>query len=203
MMAAGALLRDAGAGEALDGGAWSAAYAYYGHDLFGIDYANQVMGRAQGWELYGFCVNCPWTRCSSARSTASTAAMPAEQLLAAEQREDEEERAQARRAREAPARAPKAPRDAPDREDVCAGSPSRPRPRRPRPPEPETTAPPPAAVTEPPAQPAAPPPPAKECSKLERLLGCAARMRRIPPVAVDLSAAVRTSRPSRASCPRR
>jgi hypothetical protein len=59
MMAAGALLSDAGAGEVLDGAAWSAAYAYYGHDLFGIDYANQVLARAQGWELDGFCLNCP------------------------------------------------------------------------------------------------------------------------------------------------
>ncbi|HEV2775648.1 MAG TPA: hypothetical protein VGV90_08665, partial [Solirubrobacteraceae bacterium] len=59
IMAAAALLRDGGASDALDGGSWSAAYAYYGHDLFGIEYASQVLGRAKGWERDGFCVNCP------------------------------------------------------------------------------------------------------------------------------------------------
>ena len=94
MMAAGALLRDGGAGEALDGGSWSAAYAYYGHDLFGIEYANQVLGRAQGWELDGFCLNCPLDevlvdafddaygddarrRCSAARSASRRSARSA------------------------------------------------------------------------------------------------------------------------------
>jgi hypothetical protein len=58
IMAAGALLRDSGAGDLLDGGSWSAAYSYYGHDRFGVDYASQVVGRAQGWERDGFCLNC-------------------------------------------------------------------------------------------------------------------------------------------------
>ena len=59
IMAAGALLRDSGATDVLDGGAWSAAYAYYGHDRFGVGYADQVVARAQGWERDGFCLNCP------------------------------------------------------------------------------------------------------------------------------------------------
>ena len=59
IMAAGALLRDSGAGQALDIGSWSAAYAYYGHDTFGTHYASQVLGRATGWLRYGFCLNCP------------------------------------------------------------------------------------------------------------------------------------------------
>lgn len=59
IMATGALLRDSGATDDLGGGAWSAAYAYYGHDRFGVSYADQVVARAQGWERNGFCVNCP------------------------------------------------------------------------------------------------------------------------------------------------
>jgi hypothetical protein len=59
IMAAAALLRDGGAGGGgLDSGAWSAAYAYYGHDAFGTEYASQVVGRAQTWQRDGFCVNC-------------------------------------------------------------------------------------------------------------------------------------------------
>ena len=56
--AAGRLLQDSGAGQALDGTAWQAAYNYYGHDLFGVDYANQVLARAIGWSQHGFCPNC-------------------------------------------------------------------------------------------------------------------------------------------------
>ncbi|HEY2572170.1 MAG TPA: hypothetical protein VGI27_11880, partial [Solirubrobacteraceae bacterium] len=47
-----------GAGGALDGGAWSAAYDYYGHDEAGIAYADQVLARAIGWSQHGFCINC-------------------------------------------------------------------------------------------------------------------------------------------------
>ena len=36
IMAAGLLLSRSGAGPSLDGACWSAAYSYYGHDLFGI-----------------------------------------------------------------------------------------------------------------------------------------------------------------------
>ena len=58
IMAAAKLLRDSGAGVNLDASAWSAAYDYYGHDLTGVDYANQVLARALDWGRGGFCVNC-------------------------------------------------------------------------------------------------------------------------------------------------
>jgi hypothetical protein len=58
LMAAARLLSSDGATLALDGGAWSAAYDYYGHDEAGIAYADQVLARAIGWSQHGFCVNC-------------------------------------------------------------------------------------------------------------------------------------------------
>ncbi len=44
IMAAAHLLSADGAGYALDGTAWNAAYDYYGHDLTGVTYADQVVG---------------------------------------------------------------------------------------------------------------------------------------------------------------
>lgn len=58
IMAAGALLRDNGAGAALDSSAWLAAYNYYGHDLTGVAYADAVTARAIGWARDGFCADC-------------------------------------------------------------------------------------------------------------------------------------------------
>ena len=58
IMAAGWLLYSDGANGALDGTAWQAAYDYYGHDEFGVTYADQVLGRAIGWSEHGFCINC-------------------------------------------------------------------------------------------------------------------------------------------------
>ncbi len=58
IMAAAHLLSADGAGYALDGSAWNAAYDYYGHDATGILYADQVLGRAIGWSQHGFCINC-------------------------------------------------------------------------------------------------------------------------------------------------
>jgi hypothetical protein len=58
IMAAAALLRDSGAGRTLDASAWRAAYDYYGHDLTGVSYANEVLGRAIGWGQRKFCINC-------------------------------------------------------------------------------------------------------------------------------------------------
>ncbi|HWC26489.1 MAG TPA: hypothetical protein VG474_07895, partial [Solirubrobacteraceae bacterium] len=58
IMAAGWLLSDSGAGRSLDYGAWWAAYSYYGHDLFGVTYASQVLARAVSWQRDGFCPNC-------------------------------------------------------------------------------------------------------------------------------------------------
>jgi hypothetical protein len=56
--AAAHLLSADGAGLALDASAWSAAYDYYGHDLTGVTYADQVLARAIGWSQHGFCINC-------------------------------------------------------------------------------------------------------------------------------------------------
>jgi hypothetical protein len=58
IMAAAALLRDSGAGQDLDASAWHAAYDYYGHDLTGVSYADEVLTRAIGWAQGSFCINC-------------------------------------------------------------------------------------------------------------------------------------------------
>jgi hypothetical protein len=58
IMAAAHLLSADGAGYALDGSAWDAAYAYYGHDAAGVVYADQVLARAIAWSQHGFCINC-------------------------------------------------------------------------------------------------------------------------------------------------
>ena len=58
IMAAAHLLQLDGAGYALDGSAWWAAYDYYGHDAYGVTYADQVLARAIGWSQHGFCINC-------------------------------------------------------------------------------------------------------------------------------------------------
>ena len=58
IMAAAHLLSSDGAGLALDGAAWGAAYDYYGHDPTGVTYADQVVARAIGWSQHGFCINC-------------------------------------------------------------------------------------------------------------------------------------------------
>ncbi|HEX3909654.1 MAG TPA: hypothetical protein VHW67_02990 [Solirubrobacteraceae bacterium] len=58
IMAAAHLLSADGAGPALDGAAWNAAYDYYGHDATGVTYADQVLARAIGWSQHGFCINC-------------------------------------------------------------------------------------------------------------------------------------------------
>jgi hypothetical protein len=58
IMAAAHLLSADGAELALDGAAWNAAYDYYGHDLTGVAYADEVLARAIGWSQHGFCVNC-------------------------------------------------------------------------------------------------------------------------------------------------
>jgi hypothetical protein len=58
IMAAAHLLSADGAELALDGAAWNAAYDYYGHDLTGVAYADQVLARAIGWSQHGFCINC-------------------------------------------------------------------------------------------------------------------------------------------------
>jgi len=58
IMAAAHLLSADGATLALEQGAWNAAYDYYGHDLTGVTYADQVLARALAWSEHGFCVTC-------------------------------------------------------------------------------------------------------------------------------------------------
>jgi hypothetical protein len=58
IMAATWLLYSDGAGAALNDSAWWAAYDYYGHDAYGVQYADEVLARAIGWSQHGFCINC-------------------------------------------------------------------------------------------------------------------------------------------------
>jgi hypothetical protein len=58
IMAATWLLYSDGAGAALNDSAWWAAYDYYGHDAYGVEYADEVLARAIGWSQHGFCINC-------------------------------------------------------------------------------------------------------------------------------------------------
>ena len=58
IMAASHLLSADGAGYALDGSAWAAAYDYYGHDAAGVAYADTVLARAISWSQQGFCIGC-------------------------------------------------------------------------------------------------------------------------------------------------
>src|SRR5580693_7402560 len=58
IMAAAHLLSADGASMELNGAAWDAAYDYYGHDLAGVTYADQVIARAITWSQHGFCINC-------------------------------------------------------------------------------------------------------------------------------------------------
>ena len=180
IMAAGALLRDSGATEALDGGSWSAAYAYYGHDLFGVEYASQVLGRARGWERDGFCLNCPVDDTLIAAFEDAYGADARLQLLAAERSEKQEKRKKRKKHRgDEPSKEEKARRRALQRRsDARERARSAPATERPEPtatprPAPTTPPPPPApASTEAAPQPAPPPPDAGSCTRLDRLLGC-------------------------------
>jgi hypothetical protein len=97
IMAAGALLRASGARRRLDGAAWLASYAYYGHDETGLEYANQVLARAVGWAQRGVCVRCAVDPRLVGRFDAAFAAPFRAQFRAAERRR----RADARRHRRA------------------------------------------------------------------------------------------------------
>jgi hypothetical protein len=172
IMAAGALLLDAGATDSLDGASWSAAFAYYGHDRFGIGYASQVLGRALGWELDGFCLNCPVNETLVGAFDDAYGAEARRELRAADR---DRRKAQRRKHRAKPGRKARAkhkhhkppPRSADrDGERTTPASPTRTQ---------TTPLPQPAPTT--PAQPAAPPPPPpppaqRSCTPLSRLLGC-------------------------------
>jgi hypothetical protein len=96
IMAAGALLRSNGAGAHLDGSAWLASYHYYGHDLTGLQYADNVLARAAGWSRRGMCVQCAVDADLAARFDASFAAPYRAELVAAEKRARAAARAKAR-----------------------------------------------------------------------------------------------------------
>ncbi|MDX6664350.1 MAG: hypothetical protein QOG68_556, partial [Solirubrobacteraceae bacterium] len=57
IMAAAQLLSAEGAAGGLDARAWQAAYGYYGHDVNGVGYADEVLARAIGWSQHGFSIN--------------------------------------------------------------------------------------------------------------------------------------------------
>jgi hypothetical protein len=175
IMAAGALLRDAGASDLLDGGSWSAAYAYYGHDRFGVGYASQVVARAQGWELTGFCLNCPEDAALVAVLDDVYGVDARRQLRAAERlrkqkkhkrhkKESDGETSKQAGEQTGGREEPRLP--ASEREPVATPPAAAPAPDA-------TTTPPPATTTEAPPPATAPVAPAtKACTPVTRLLGC-------------------------------
>ncbi len=189
IMAAGSLLSDAGAGRSLDLGAWSAAYSYYGHDLFGVTYANQVLARAQAWQRDGFCPNCGLDADLVAEFDEAYGAAVRRQMLAAERRRkkskgrkrgrdhkgarrDRQGRRKKGRARGTDRRAPRRSRP-PSAKKRRPTEPSPPRRRRRRTgPTKPSPPPPPSTQPAPTPSPTAPGQPAGECSPVRKLLGC-------------------------------
>ena len=182
IMAAGSLLRDSGAGPSLDEGAWTAAYAYYGHDLFGVTYASQILARAVAWERDGFCPNCPLDEGLVAEFDGAYGAPIREELLAAERRRKKDKKdkkgGHRRRKRDdgADDRARRRSRAGGRRRSrpPSATNPSPPRRRR-GPAPPEFTPPPPTPTpTQPSGTPptTTPEPPPSGCPPVRKILGC-------------------------------
>ena len=183
IMAAARLLSDSGAGRSLDHAAWWAAYSYYGHDLFGVTYASQVLARAVAWRRDGFCPNCALDEGLVAEFDVTYGDAVRRQLIDAERKakkknKKKSEKRRKRRQRELERRRKRAARDAEQRSSkrvvprppaATAPSTDRKAPADPAPPPPAQTPPP-----EPPAAPAPAPaaPPPAACSPLEKLLGC-------------------------------
>ncbi len=182
IMAAGALLRDSGATELLDGGAWTAAYAYYGHDDYGVTYASEVVARAQGWEIHGFCLNCPVDGALVAALDDAYGVDARKALLTAEERAKLEKERRKKRKREKAARARQRAAEKAAAEDARRleelRRPSRDKGRRDATPAPTATIPAPTSTTTTPQAPPATeaPPPADQppapCTGLKKLLGC-------------------------------
>ena len=182
-MAAGSLLRASGAGAGLGGAEWSAAYAYYGHDLYGVTYASQVLARAAAWQRDGFCANCEPDAGLVEEFELAYGAAIREELLAEEKRKKKKkkgkkgdrERALERGARGRGRTASLAERDS-RRHDARRRAPAREAPAPASDAAPAAPAPPPAAPSEPTTTttPAAPPPaaPAPACTGVRKLLGC-------------------------------
>jgi hypothetical protein len=186
IMAAGSLLSDSGAGRSLDSGAWSAAYSYYGHDLFGVTYASQVLARAEAWRRYGFCANCGLDEGLVAEFDDIYGAPVRRQLIAAERRRKKTKRHKLDRDRNADRRDRHSRRRRGDRDSTDRARrrlkrllakrdrptrPSSPRPRRRRT-RPTTPSPPPPPPTSTPPPPTTAPAPPGGCSPLQKLLGC-------------------------------
>ena len=184
IMAAGKLLNVAGAGAGLDAGAWSAAFSYYGHDLFGVTYANTVLARAENWSRNGFCPDCEpdaglIAEFEDAYGAEIRRQMTAEDLLQKkhkkkkkkrkkprdedklDERRREREEARQRALRRKLKRLPSGPRSKTGDEAPKPAPRPRQRPTAAKPPPPP--APPPTA---------APQAPAPECAPLLKLLGC-------------------------------
>ena len=87
IMAAASLLSHQGATMTLDGTAWQAAYDYYGHDLNGVGYADEVLARAIGWSQNGFSINTPVDASMRAAVEAAWGAPARAALLPPEPRE--------------------------------------------------------------------------------------------------------------------
>ena len=187
IMAAGSLLSDSGAGRSLDSGAWWAAYSYYGHDLFGVTYASQVLARAVAWERDGFCLNCGLDEGLVAEFDVVYGESVRQQLLADERRRKERADRKERRERASERRERRERRERAERRKGADGgsdkrAPQRSPARRPRPSPPPSAdndaptkpAPPPPTPTQPSAPPATttPAPPAEECASVDKLLGC-------------------------------
>jgi len=195
IMAAGSLLSDSGAGRSLDSGAWWAAYGYYGHDLFGVTYASQVLARAEAWQRDGFCANCALDEGLVAEFDDAYGASVRRQLIAADRRGKKDKRPKLGRdhERNRPDRYGRRKAGdggsgdrAPHRSAAGGQRPSTPPSAKkdpppepsPRPPAkkdpPPKPSPPPPTPTQPPTAPppAAPPPPPGECDAIRKLLGC-------------------------------
>lgn len=175
MTAAAALLRDNGAGAALDGASWRAAYLYYGRDLNGVAYASQVLGRAIGWNRRGFCPQCavdqgtvaaldaqygePERRLFEAAEEAERereAKKRAAKRRAAERRAERRREERARRREAARAEEAERERERRERESSAGRPPSSNEPSRPAKPTPAPSAPAPAPA------PSSPPPSSSE-----------------------------------------
>ncbi len=178
IMAAGSLLRAAGAGPGLGGSEWSAAYAYYGHDLYGVTYASQVLARAAAWQRDGFCANCEPDAGLVEEFEGAYGAAIREQLLAEERKKKKKhkkkrsgkEREVAREAEQARVQAERDARRDDARRRAPAGKAPAPAPSDGDPADPA----PPPADTATTTAPAAPPPaaPAPACTGVRKLLGC-------------------------------
>jgi hypothetical protein len=169
IMGAAALLRDSGASEALDIGSWEAAYSYYGHDTFGTHYASQVLGRAAGWERYGFCLNCPDDAALVAEFDDSYGVEARRELRAAERKHKKHKKKKSKQQLRAEAEQRREDRGEPPPASVPQDTtPALPT-RTTTTPAPSTTTP---TTTETTPAPAAAPPAVKTCTKLEKLLGC-------------------------------